>query len=79
MQCQAQRTLSLLGATIDHETSYFFEQNLLVKHFYLILVNELSAYEFRTYGTRYRGSILASTHVGVFFMLVFVVTLHSLQ
>ena len=44
-----------------------------------ILVNELSEYEFRTYGTRYRGSILASTHVGVIFMLVFVVTLHSLQ
>ena len=32
-----------------------------------ILVNELSAYEFRTYGTRYRGPILASTYVGFFF------------
>jgi hypothetical protein len=79
MQCQAQRTLSLLGATIDHETSYFFEQNLLVKHFYLILVNELSAYEFRTYGTRHGGSMLASTHLDVLLMLMFVITLHSLQ
>ena len=30
-----------------------------------ILVSELSAYESRTYGTRYGGSILAVTHLGV--------------
>jgi len=44
-----------------------------------ILENELSAYEFRTYGTRYGGSILASTHLDVLLMLLFVITLHSLQ
>jgi len=73
IQCQAQRTLSLLEATMNHDTSNFFVQNVLVNHVCLalhvawdwfvatILVNELSEYEFRTYGTRYRGSILAST------------------
>ena len=44
-----------------------------------ILVNELSAYEFRTYGTRYGGSILASNHLNVLLMLMFVISLHSLQ
>ena len=44
-----------------------------------ILVNELSAYELRTYGTRYGGSILASTHLDVLLMLMFVISLHSLQ
>ena len=44
-----------------------------------ILVNELSAYEFRTYGTRHGGSMLASTHLDVLLMLMFVITLHSLS
>jgi len=44
-----------------------------------ILVNEVSAYEFRTYGTRYGGSILASTHLDVLLMLMFVISLQSLQ
>jgi hypothetical protein len=32
IQFQAQRTLSLLAATMNHDTSDFFERNLLVKH-----------------------------------------------
>jgi len=44
-----------------------------------IHVNELSAYEFSTYGTRYGGSILVSTHLDVLLMLMLVIKLHSLQ
>jgi len=77
IQCRAQRSLSLLEATMNDDTSDFVKQNVLVKHVCLaihgawvwfvatILANELSAYAFRTYGTRYRGSILASTHLDV--------------
>ena len=36
-------------------------------------------YEFRTYKERYEGSILVSTHLDVLLMLMFVITLHSLQ
>ena len=41
-----------------------------------ILVNELSAYDFRMYGTRYGGSILASIHLDVLLMLMFVMSLN---
>jgi hypothetical protein len=44
-----------------------------------ILVNEISAYEFSTYGTRYGGSILVSTHLDVLSILIFAINLHSLQ
>jgi hypothetical protein len=34
-------------------------------------VNELSAYEFSTYGTRHGGSILASIHLNTISILMF--------
>ena len=42
-------------------------------------VNELSAYEFSTYGTRCGGSVLASSHLDALPLLVFFIGLHSLQ
>jgi len=35
------------------------------------IVNELSAYEFSTYGTRHGGSILASIHLNTIPILMF--------
>ena len=42
-------------------------------------VNELSAYEFSTYGTRCGGSVLASSHLDALPLLIFFIALHSLQ
>ena len=42
-------------------------------------VNELSAYEYSTYGTRYEGSILASTLFDALSVLMFFIGLHLLQ
>ena len=41
--------------------------------------NELSAYEFSMYGTRYGGSILNGTHLDALSILLYFIGLHSLQ
>ena len=43
------------------------------------IVNELSAYAFSTYETRYGGSILASTYLDVLLTLMFFKGLYLLQ
>ena len=85
---------SLLEPTINYDTSDFSEHQCICHTRLLFysysrsvstfrgdsrVVNELSAYAFSTYGTRYDGSILTSTYLDVLSILMFFIGFHSLQ